>query len=46
MTRVSSVFGSEAGVISVGSGQLPAEAALTVTYVNRLERIPCRTGAR
>lgn len=38
VTRVSSVFGSEAGVISIGSGQLPAEATLTVTYVSRLER--------
>ncbi len=38
VTRVSSVFGSEAGVISLGSGQLPAEATLTVTYVSRLER--------
>ncbi len=36
--RVSSVFGSEAGVISLGSGQLPAEATLTVTYLNRLDR--------
>jgi multidrug efflux pump subunit AcrB len=38
VVRVSSVFGSEAGVISLGSGQLPAEATITVTYVNRLER--------
>ena len=36
--RVSTIFGSEAGVISLGSGQLPAEATLNITYVNRLER--------
>jgi multidrug efflux pump subunit AcrB len=36
--RVSAVFGSEAGVISLGSGQLPAEATFNITYVTRLER--------
>lgn len=38
VTHVSSVFGSEAGVLSLGSGQLPAEATITIIYVNRLER--------
>jgi multidrug efflux pump subunit AcrB len=38
LKRVSVVFGSEAGVISLGSGQLPAEATLTLAYVNRFER--------
>ena len=38
LTRVSATFGSEAGVISLGSGQLPAEATITITYVSRLER--------
>lgn len=38
VTRVSATFGSEAGVISLGSGQLPAEATFSITYVNRLER--------
>jgi multidrug efflux pump subunit AcrB len=36
--RVSAIFGSEAGVISLGSGQLPAEATLNIAYVTRLER--------
>ncbi len=36
--RVSATFGSEAGVISLGSGQLPAEATFNITYINRLER--------
>jgi multidrug efflux pump subunit AcrB len=36
--RVSAIFGSEAGVISLGSGQLPAEATINITYVTRLER--------
>ena len=36
--RVSAIFGSESGVISLGSGQLPAEATLNITYVTRLER--------
>ena len=38
LKRVSLVFGSEAGVISLGSGQLPAEATFTLAYVNRFER--------
>jgi len=36
--RVSTIFGSEAGVISLGSGQLPAEATINIAYVTRLER--------
>lgn len=36
--RVSTIFGSEAGVISLGSGQLPAEATFNIAYVTRLER--------
>lgn len=36
--RVSAIFGSEAGVISLGSGQLPAEATINITYNTRLER--------
>ncbi|MBS4095798.1 MAG: efflux RND transporter permease subunit [Sulfuricella sp.] len=36
--RVSAIFGSEAGVISLGSGQIPAEATLNISYVTRLER--------
>lgn len=36
--RVSAIFGSEAGVISLGSGQLPAEATINITYVTRFER--------
>jgi len=36
--RVSAIFGSEPGVISLGSGQLPAEATINITYVTRLER--------
>lgn len=36
--RVSTIFGSEPGVISLGSGQLPAEATVNITYVTRLER--------
>lgn len=36
--RVSTIFGSEPGVISMGSGQLPAEATINITYVTRLER--------
>ncbi len=31
-------FGGEAGVLSLGSGNLPAEATLTVNCVNRFER--------
>ncbi len=38
LKRISLVFGSEAGVISLGSGQLPAEATFTLAYVNRFER--------
>ncbi len=37
--RMSSVaFGSEAGVLSLGSGNLPSEATFTVNMVNRFER--------
>jgi multidrug efflux pump subunit AcrB len=36
--RVSVAYGSEAGVLSLGSGQLPAEATYTLAYVNRLDR--------
>ena len=36
--RVSAVYGSEPGVISLGSGQLPAEATYTIHYVTRFER--------
>ncbi len=36
--RVSAIFGSEPGVISLGSGQQPSEATLNITFVNRLER--------
>ncbi|OIP19930.1 MAG: hypothetical protein AUK51_00265 [Comamonadaceae bacterium CG2_30_59_20] len=31
-------IGSEAGVLSMGSGQLPGEAIFTLTYVDRLHR--------
>lgn len=31
-------FGSEAGVLSLGSGNLPSEATITVNCVNRFER--------
>jgi multidrug efflux pump subunit AcrB len=31
-------IGSEAGVLSMGSGQLPGEATYTLTYVDRLHR--------
>jgi len=31
-------FGSEAGVLSLGSGNLPAEATITINAVNRFER--------
>ncbi len=31
-------FGGEAGVLSLGSGNLPAEATLTINCVNRFER--------
>jgi len=37
--KMSSVaFGSEAGVLSLGSGSLPSEAVITINYVNRFER--------
>lgn len=36
--RVSVAYGSEPGILSLGSGQLPAEATYTLAYVNRLER--------
>ena len=37
--KMSSVaFGSEAGVLSLGSGNLPSEATITVNCVNRFER--------
>ncbi len=37
--KMSSVaFGSEAGVLSLGSGNLPAEATITINAVNRFER--------
>ena len=37
--KMSSVaFGSEAGVLSLGSGNLPSEATVTINYVNRFER--------
>lgn len=36
--QVSMIFGSEAGIISLGSGQLPAEATINITYNTRLER--------
>jgi len=36
--RVSAVYGSEPGVISLGGGQLPAEATYTIHYVPRFDR--------
>jgi len=37
--KMSSVaFGSEAGVLSLGSGNLPSEATITINYVNRFKR--------
>lgn len=36
--RSSLTFGSEPGVLSMGSGQLPGDATFTVTYVDRLHR--------
>ncbi len=38
VVRVSTIFGSEPGILSLGSGQLPAEATFNITYINRLER--------
>ena len=31
-------YGSEPGVLSLGSGQLPGEASYTLTYIDRLQR--------
>ncbi|QUN06979.1 efflux RND transporter permease subunit [Shewanella yunxiaonensis] len=36
--RISVAYGSEPGVLSMGAGQLPAEAIYTLAYVNRQER--------
>lgn len=37
--KMSSVaFGSENGVLSLGSGNLPSEATITINYVNRFKR--------
>jgi len=37
--KMSSVaFGSEAGILSLGNGNLPSEAIITINYVNRFER--------
>jgi len=37
--KMSSVaFGSEAGVLSLGSGNLPSEATITINAINRFER--------
>ena len=36
--RSSIAFGSEAGVLSLGSGNLPTEASITINAVNRFER--------
>ncbi|WP_457603111.1 efflux RND transporter permease subunit [Nitratifractor sp.] len=38
MVRSSIAFGTEPGVLSLGSGNLPTEATLTITAVNRFER--------
>jgi multidrug efflux pump subunit AcrB len=38
LVRSSIAFGSEPGVLSLGSGNLPTEATLTITAVNRFER--------
>jgi len=38
VTRSSIAFGSEAGVLSLGSGNLPAEATITINAVNRFKR--------
>ena len=38
LTRMTATFGSESGVLALGSGQLPGEATYTLTYINRLER--------
>jgi len=36
--KSSVAFGSEAGVLSLGSGNLPSEATITINSVNRFER--------
>ncbi len=38
VTKSSVAFGTEAGVLSLGSGNLPAEATITIYAVNRFER--------
>ncbi len=38
LVRSSIAFGSEPGVLSLGSGNLPTEATITVTAVNRFDR--------
>ena len=38
VVRSSIAFGSEAGVLSLGSGNLPTEATITINAVNRFDR--------
>jgi multidrug efflux pump subunit AcrB len=38
IVRSSIAFGSEAGVLSLGSGNLPTEATITINAVNRFDR--------
>ncbi len=38
LVRSSIAFGSEPGVLSLGSGNLPTEATMTITAVNRFKR--------
>ncbi len=38
LIRSSIAFGSESGVLSLGSGNLPTEATITINAVNRFER--------
>ena len=38
ITMSSVAFGSEAGVLSLGSGNLPSEATITINCVNRFQR--------
>jgi multidrug efflux pump subunit AcrB len=38
LIRWYAAYGSEAGVLSLGSGQLPGEASYTMTYIDRLHR--------
>lgn len=38
LVRWDAAYGSEPGVLSLGSGQLPAEVIYTLTYVDRLQR--------